>query len=91
MRYDTSTPTYDGPAFKFASSEHRVTIVAVDTTNGDRRTESAANVSSPLDQCLRPPVLIPSSFVQGGVPVDDQNTKQERVGPVRMRTLSYDV
>jgi hypothetical protein len=45
VRYDTSTPMYDGPAFKSSSYEHSVTAVDFNSTNGDRRVQAAAVIN----------------------------------------------
>jgi len=45
VRHDTSTPMYDGPAFKCTSYEHSVTAVDFNSTNGDCRTQAAAVIN----------------------------------------------
>jgi hypothetical protein len=45
VRYDTSTPRYDGPAFKCTSYEHSVTAVDFNSPNGDCRTQAAAVIN----------------------------------------------
>ena len=45
VRYDTSTPMYDGPAFNCSSYERSVTAVDFNSTNGDRRVHAAAVIN----------------------------------------------
>jgi hypothetical protein len=45
VRYDTSTPIYDGSPFKCTHYEHSVTTVDFNNTNGNCRTQAAAVIN----------------------------------------------